>query len=274
VLADSRQPRELPFLPTLLCLWGAGWATTLVTAFLFVGRAYPTAAPSGAMLILNFLLSTAIGAVVVRYLLTSVVGIELSYGAVLLALAGGSLAGTATQYFVFAQANAGPAGGLAISFVPGIVGALVTFWLLQKAAQRELPTAAPAAFWVPPAAPAAGAPYTDVVAAVRETALGLVSDVDRAEPSEVTSLIADGLAGLGAVRARIERTPPPHDVPPELPRRLAEGMSLLADDLAETAERAAIGQRDHGELDESAGIREIERALAELDRLGYGSSWD
>src|SRR6188472_4383328 len=49
VLADSRQPRELPFLPTVLCLWGAGWATSLVTAFLFVGRAYPTAGSSAAL---------------------------------------------------------------------------------------------------------------------------------------------------------------------------------------------------------------------------------
>jgi hypothetical protein len=51
-------------------------------------------------------------------------------------------------------------------------------------------------------------------------------------------------------------------------------MTRLADDLAATAERAAIRQRDHGDLDESAGLHEIKLALAELDRLGYGSSWD
>jgi uncharacterized membrane protein YeaQ/YmgE (transglycosylase-associated protein family) len=207
-------------------------------------------------------------------MLASVVGIELSFSAVLLALVGGSFAGTVTQYFVFSQARGGLTTGLVISFVPGIVGALVTFWLLQNAANREIPPSPAVVAWAAPSAPAEDAQYTDVVAAVRETALGLVSDVDRAEPSEVTALVADGLAGLGAVRARIERTPPPRDVPPELPRRLAAGMSRLADDLADTAEKAAAGSRDHGQLDESVGLREIRQALAELDRLGYGSSWN
>jgi hypothetical protein len=272
MLADSRQPRELPFLPTLLCLWGAGWATSLVIAFLFVGRAYPTAGSPAALYALNFLLSAAVGAVVVRYMLASVVGVELSFSAILLALVAGSFVATFTQYFVFAGARPGVSTSLMFSFVPGILSALVTFWLLQNAAQRELPPPAAAAAWEP-VAPTADAPYTDVVAAVRETALGLVSDVDRAEPSEVPSLVADGLAGLGAVRARIERTPPPADVPPELPLRLAAGMKQLADDLANTADRTAIGARDHGELDESAGLREVRQALAELERLGYGSSW-
>jgi hypothetical protein len=271
MLADSRQPRELPFLPTLLSLLAAGWVSSFVTTVLFVGRVYPATGSPADMLLINFFLSAAVGTLVVRHLLASIVHVELSYSAVLVALLAGSVASTVSEIVLFSKPPAALVTGFALSFVPGIVGAFVTFWLLKNAAQRELPP--PAAAASEPIAPTGDEPYTDVVAAVRETALGLVSDVDRAEHPEVSSLVADGLAALGAVRARIERTPPPGEVPPELPRRLAAGMKQLADDLARTAEGAAIGQRDHGELDQSAGLFEIKQALAELDRLGYGSGW-
>src|SRR5947208_5962094 len=94
VLADSRQSRELPFLQTMLCLWGAGWVTSAFTSLLFVGRLYPTGGSPALMVAVNILLSAAVGAVVVRWLLRDVVGRELSYSAILLALVAGSAVGS------------------------------------------------------------------------------------------------------------------------------------------------------------------------------------
>jgi uncharacterized membrane protein YeaQ/YmgE (transglycosylase-associated protein family) len=265
MLADSRQPRELPFLPTLVCLWAAGWASSLVTTFLFVGHAYPSTGSPADMLLLNFLLSVAVSTVVVRYLLASIAEVELSFSAILLALLAGSLASDLTQFVVFAE-PVGLLTGLMLSLVPGIVGALVSFWLLTNAARTERPAAAAVETWEP-TAPVEDEPYAPVVASAGETALGLVAEVESADQSAVPRVVADGLLGLEAAAARVERTPPPDDVPPELPRRLAAAMRQLADDLL-------AAQRSPWELDRSRGLHDVKEALAELDRLGYGTNWD
>ena len=96
MLADSRQPRELPFLPALLCLFAAQWAASLVSSFLFVGHVYPATGSPADMLVIEFLLSAVVGSLVVRYLLASILDVELSYSAILLALLAGSLVSTAT----------------------------------------------------------------------------------------------------------------------------------------------------------------------------------
>ena len=157
----------------------------------------------------------------------------------------------------------GKATGFALSFIPGIASALVSIWLLQNAARTE--RAAVPLPVVP--TPSADAPYAEVIAAARETTLGLVSDVESAEPSAVPTVVAEGLLGLEAAAARVDRVAPPADVPPGLPRRLAGAMRQLADDLL-----AAQGSR--WDLDRSRGLHDVKQTLAELDRLGYGPDWD
>jgi hypothetical protein len=116
-------------------------------------------------------------------------------------------------------------------------------------------------------------PYAECVAAARESALGLVATVDAADPASVPSLVADGMLSLEAARKRLEETAPPAHVPPELPRRLAAGMRQLADDLAATADEAALtgtgGGRYRWELDNSPSLKAVRQALDELYELGY-----
>jgi hypothetical protein len=274
VLAGSRQTREFPFLPTMLCLWGAGWVTSAFTTFLFVGRLYPIDGPPALMVAVNILLSAAVGAVVVRWLLRDVVGLELSYSAILLALVAGSVVGTIAQLAAFAMLRGGPSATLGLSFLPGVLGALVSYSLLSNAARAEAPALASA---LAPLEVAASAPtaslYAELMTAVRESTLGLVAAVDSAEPSSVPSVIADGMIGLEVARKRVEETPLPGDVPAELPQRLALGMELLSNDLAETADEAALtttgGARYRWELEHSEGLNEVREALAELRALGY-----
>ena len=115
-------------------------------------------------------------------------------------------------------------------------------------------------------------PFGQTVAAARESALGLVAAVDIAEPASVPSLIADGMLALEVAAKRVEETPPAGGAP-ELPRRLAAGMRQLADDLAATADEAALtgtgGGRYRWELDNSPGLQAVRQALDELYELGY-----
>jgi len=249
MLADSRRPRELPFLQTLLCLWAAGWAGSLAS-ILFVRHAFPSTGSPADVVLLSFLLSLAVSAIAVRYLL---------------ALLAGSLVAYVIQFVVFSQ-PVDLVTGFALSLVPGVMGALVSVWLLQNAGRREHPAIASVGPWEP-SEPAEGKPYAQVVAAARETALGLAADVESAQPSAVPQVLADGLVGLEEAAARVERTPPPADVPPELPKRLAAAMRQLADDLL-------AAQRSRWDLDRSSGLHDVKQALAELDRLGYGPDWD
>jgi hypothetical protein len=275
VLADRRQTRELPFVPTLLCLWGAGWVTSALTTLLFAGQLYPTHGSPVLMVAVNLMLSAVVGAVVVRHLLVSVVGRELSYSAILLALVAGSTAATVARLALFAQLShsASPAFPVALSFVPSMLGAVVSWWLLQNAARAETPVPAEPSQLVAATRVAYANPYAERVAAARESALGLVAAVDAAEPASVTSLVADGMLSLEAARKRLEETPPPDHVPPELPRRLAEGMRQLADELAATSDEAALtgtgGARYRWELDRSPGLQAVRQALAEFHALGY-----
>jgi hypothetical protein len=278
VLADSRQSRELPFLATLLCLWGAGWVTSALTTLVFVGRAYPTSEPA-LMVGVDVLVSSVVGAVIVRYLLLNVLNLELSYSAILLALLAGSIADSVLRLALFAEfrhsgpAEAFPVAGLALSFVPSTVGALVSWWLLQNALRAQAPTMPVAVHLPEVAADRPNDPFGQSMAAARESALGLVAAVDIAEPASVPSLIADGMLALEAAAQRVEKTPPPGGVAPELPRRLAAATRELGDELAATADEAALtgtgGGRYRWELDNSPGVRAVRQALDELSALGY-----
>jgi hypothetical protein len=275
VLADSRQSRDLPFLPTLLCLWGAGWVTSAVTTLMFAGQLYPTHGSPALLVVVNLMLSAVVGAAVLRYLLVSVVGRELSYSAVVLALVAGSAAATVARLALFAQIRHGasPAFPLALSFLPSMLGAVVSWWLLQNAARVEASAPAESIPLVPAAHVAYANPYAECVAAARESALGLVAAIDAADPESVPSLVADGMLSLEAARKRLEETAPPDHVPPELPQRLAAGMRRLADDLEATANEASLtgtgGARYRWELDNSPGLQAVGQALDELYALGY-----
>jgi hypothetical protein len=104
-------------------------------------------------------------------------------------------------------------------------------------------------------------------------------------------VIGDGLLALGAVRNRLEQTPPPHGVTDELPERLAAGMKQLEEDLIQTAQEAAGaatnriyergllgprlsdvsdgGARYRWELERSDGLLAVRRALADLEAMGF-----
>jgi hypothetical protein len=150
VLADEPRTRDLPFFPTLLCLWGAGWIASLVTTLVLVGRVYPTARSPFLLLAASIVVSAAVSAVVVRELLLNVVRRDVSYSGAFLALAAGSAAGTAIRLAFLSQLRhpepptGFPLGSLGLSVVPAMAGALVSFGLLQHAARAEPAAESPA----------------------------------------------------------------------------------------------------------------------------------
>src|SRR5206468_3738857 len=105
VLADSRQSRELPFLQTMLCLWGAG-----------------------------------------------------------------SAVGSFAQLAAFAMLRGGSSAALGLSFLPGVLGALVSYSLLSSAARAEAPVQPLqlAPLEVAPPAPPANR-YAELSTAIRES---------------------------------------------------------------------------------------------------------
>lgn len=314
MITSSRQNRDLPFIPTLLCLWGAGFVTSIATSFLFLGRVYSPYSPSLLMVAVNLLLSAAIGAVVVQYLLLSVVDCAIPYSATLVALVAGSAASTVARLVLLSpSADNGspgvlPVAGLAASFVPALIGAVVSWWILQNAANASAspatvePTATVAAereasrlvqvFVDPHSGDPAARAYSEIVAAVRESALGLVGTVNTVPPDSVPTVIADGLVPLEAAARRLAQARLPSAVSPELNGRLFGGLRQLAEDLTVTAEEAAAtagerlyqrglltagmadvsdgGGRYRWELEQSEGLRMVKQALGELRALGFG----
>jgi len=291
VITSSRHDRDLPFLPTLLCLWGAGWVTSLVTSLLFLGRVYSPSSPSPVMVAVNLLLSAAIGAIVVQYLLLSVVGCEIPYSATLVALAAGSVASTVARLILYSRLQGGgspavlPIAGLGASFLPAFVGAVVSWWLLQNAAgSRSSPaTVEPPSVLVaerpaprqtrvfddPHAGDPTAAAYSEAILAVRESALGLVGTVNNIDPDSVPTVIADGLVPYEASTRRLEQAQLPSTVPAELNQRLVAGLKQLEEDLTETAEEAAT----------TAGSRLYQRGLltasmADVSDGGARYRWD
>ncbi len=269
MITDRPQTRELPFWPTLLCLWAAGWVTSAFTTLLFVGRVYPTGSSPALLVAVNLLLSSAIGAVVVKQLLLSLVECEISYGAVLVALVAGSTVSTAVR---LGTLSSRPTAGLGLSFLPAAAGALVSFWLLQNAARSEHP-AAPALAPAEPAALPAGS-YDELVAAVRESALSVVATVGSAPPASVPTVIADGLLGIEVARNRLEHAELPSSVTAELNQRLVRGLRQLADDLVDISEEAATAGNRYVtlRLDQSEGLRAVRQALDDLEALRFGTT--
>ena len=289
MITSSQQERELPFLRTLLCVFSAATIASFVTSFLFLGRAYSLSNPSPVMVIVNLLLSAAIGAVILRYLLAPVVDYEIPYGASVVALLAGSAASTVVRLVFLHGLGGGASTALRpvalIPFFPFLVGGSLTWWLLQSALRSPSPPAlaGPPSAAVPmPAGPQqtrvfddphAGDPtataYAETVLAVRESALGLVGTVNSVGPDSVPSVIANGLLPYEAATRRLEQAELPSAVPAALNQRLLAGLKQLEDDLTLTAEDAAT----------TAGTRLYQRGLlsasmADVSDGGARYRWD
>jgi hypothetical protein len=276
---------------------------------------YSSSTPSTVMVAANLLLSAAIGAVVVQYLLLSVVDCNIPYSATLLALVAGSVASTVARLILASSLQGGgsqpvlPIAGLGASFLPALIGAVVSWWLLQNAAGSRSPVATVeppgAAVAEPPVSrqirvfddPHAGDPtasgYSELVSAVRESALGLVGTVNSVPPDSVASAIADGLVPYEVATKRLEQAQLPSTVSPDLHQRLIAGLKQLEEDLTLTAEEAATtagtrlyqrgllsgsmtgvsdgGGRYRWELEQSEGLRTVKQALRELRELGFAN---
>ena len=263
-------PQDLPLGPTLLCLFATSWVSSAVVSAAFAGRAYPAGVPPAAFLVGVGLVEALVGAVVIRALLSKVVGCDISYGAAFVALAGGSLASTA---FVWATSTAVqhsgnpavvPSGGLVFGFVPAIASMAVSYWLLQLGAgDRALAQAhtgrtadpdgasdagadeAPALDSLSTRLRLGGASYSDLVSAARETSLSLVEAVSRGTPEEVPDQISEGLPPLQAITDKLGSATPPAAVPARLHQQLVAGMTQLQEDLVDTASSAASTAEDH-----------------------------
>lgn len=313
MIESSRQDRELPFLPTLLCLWGAGSIASFVTSFLFLGRVYSPSNPSPVMLVANLLLSAAIGAVLLQYLLRSVVDYEIPYSATVVALVAGSAASTVLRLVFLYGLGAGASTALrpvaVITFLPALVGAVVSWWLLQNAVSSPSPPALvePASAGVaerrvsrrvqvfddPHAGDPTASAYSELISAVRESALGLVGNVNSVHPDSVPTVIADGLLPYEAATKRLEQVELPGAVSADLNQRLIAGLKQLEEDLTRTAEEAATtagsrlyqrgllspsmadvsdgGARYRWDLEQSEGLRAVKEALSDLKALRFGS---
>jgi len=262
----------------------------------------------------NLLLSAAIGAIVVKHLLLSVVDIDIPYSATLVALVAGSVASTVARLILFSRLQEGtspaalPIAGLGASFLPSLVGAVVSWWLLENAVSSQ----SPRQMVEPPSAgvaerlvsrqvrvfddPHAGDPtasaYSELISAVRESALGLVGTVNIVDPDSVPTVIADGLVPYEAATKRLEQAQLPSTVSADLNQRLVTGLRQLEEDLTQTAEEAATtagsrlyqrglltasmadvsdgGARYRWDLEQSEGLRAVKQALGELKALGFG----
>jgi hypothetical protein len=258
VIADRKQDRDLPFLPTLLCLWSAGSIASFVTSMVFLGRAYPPSGPSPVIVVANLLLSAAIGAVLFQLLLRSVVDYEIPYGATVVALVAGSSASTVVQFVCLHGLGGGASTALrpvaAIPFLPSFVGGVISWWLLQNGGGPQ----APSTLVMPPSAaaehpvsrqmqvfgdPHAGDPtasaYAETISAVRESTLGLVGAVNSVAPASAPTVIAEGLVPYEAATRRLEQAELPGSVSADLNQRLVEALKQLEEDLALTADEAA-----------------------------------
>lgn len=249
--------RRLPLLPTLLCLYGAGWAGAFATSLLLVGGASPLVGGSPIVTVLIVRLGSAIvAAVVVRQLLNSTLGCEITYGSALLALAGGALA-SATVSILVARSQGGPlaapAGSLGLSILPSLLGMFVSYQLLQYGASLGRPVNGFKSYagpgrgrqaWIDEPLPSGsttvvGRPrpetYDDCVSGAREATLGLTDAISRADPADVPGLIIDGLPTLERVAKRLEQTKRPASVPAELHQRLLDAIRELQQDIVETS---------------------------------------
>jgi len=313
VITNIQENRDLPFLRTVICVWCTFGLASFLTSFLFVGRVYYYAYnASPVMVAADVLLVAAIGAVILEYLLRGAVDYEIPYGARFLALVAGSVASTVLGLVFLYGLEGGASIALrpfaAITFLPSLVGAVVSWWVLQNAVGSAAPPtlvepqstdvrlrAAPQQtriFDDPHAGDPTASAYQETILAVRESALGLVGAVNNVHPDSVPTVIADGLIPYEAAVKRLEQAQLPSAVAAELNQRLVAGLKQLAEDLTATADEAAMtaasrlyqrglitpsmadvsdgGARYRWDLEQSNGLKAVKQALADLKALGFG----
>ena len=151
--------RDLPLVPTLLCLLAAGSVSSVVVSAASAGRGYPASVPPLAFLVGAGLVEALVGAVVIRMLLNRVVGCDISFGSAFVALAGGSLVSNAFVWATSAAVQHGgspgvvPTVGLVFAVVPALASMGFSYCALRVLAWQAVASAGAAIYWAPRATP-------------------------------------------------------------------------------------------------------------------------
>ncbi|HUO69298.1 MAG TPA: hypothetical protein VMU39_00860, partial [Solirubrobacteraceae bacterium] len=127
--------RDLPLLPTLLCLLGARTVTSFVVAALLGDGANPSFTHSFfTYLVVEGCVAALLGSFVIRALFEKVLEVGISYSDAFIALAAGSLVSIAFIWVTSSAAQQGgspytvPTSGLLFIFVPMVGSVGVTYW--------------------------------------------------------------------------------------------------------------------------------------------------
>jgi hypothetical protein len=273
VVEAREQPQDLPLIPTLACLYGAGLiggiAGTVVAGGPFEVAMAQLRGSLVTLLVVR-LAAALVGAIAVRYLLRVVVGCEIPLGTAIAALIAGALVNTVGQIALgTAVPNRGPASLVAspVWFALGLAGTFVSYLVLQHG--RPL---APSAPGLNPhrerPATFEHATYDECVDAVRETSAGLVAATTRAPLDEVADVVLEGLPYLDAATDGLRRATPPANVPAALHDELVESAGKTREELLSAARNAAVGDDPRLRLADSEGMRDMRTALRELAELG------
>jgi hypothetical protein len=290
VIEARRQPKDLPLVPTLLCLYGAGWIGGIAGSLVGGGPvAVATAQVRNSLvpLLLVQLASALVAAVAVRYLLRSVLGCEISLGAATAALVAGALVRTFGEFALFPTVgnlrDQASFAAVPVWIALGLVATFVSYLVLQHVHTFQPSVGAVSPYLDPYPDPATEdreppptfdhAGYDEAVDAVRETSAGLVDAATRAHLDEVADIVLRGVPYLEASTDALQRATPPAKVPPRLHQELVEDARTAHEELLTAARDAALGNDPRLRLADSEGMRRMRQALHELADLGVGTDW-
>jgi hypothetical protein len=307
MLADRPHPQTLPLLSAFLCVLGAGLASSLVFQMLGLWATRPAleADPELLAVVLSFV-GPLVSGWAVRLLLRNIFGFAIPYWRAYWALVVGDLLSAALLAVLLglARHSASTAGAVALPGLlgPGLLGTIVTVYLIQRAATPvgyRAPAVAGTALQRHESAPRIGVSdrdlYDEAVSGARDASIGLVDLLLSVPPTEAPHLIANGLPGLELATRTLERQTCPVRELLDCHQRLVQGLRQLADDLVEAAEAAGLSASDqlvergaffpsmadvsdHGaryrwSLSQSAGVKAVRDALEEMGRHGIGTTW-
>jgi hypothetical protein len=175
----------------------------------------------------------------------------------------------------WARHSAGAAGTVALPglFGPGLLGTIVTVYLIQRVATSVgFRAPAVAGFGRDDAAPRPRTGvgerdlYDEAVSGARDASIGLVDLLLGVPPAEAPRLIANGLPGLELATRGLERQTCPVRELLDCHERLVHGLRQLADDLVEAAEVAGRSAADHlaerGAFPSMADVSDHARGIA------------
>jgi predicted aconitase with swiveling domain len=265
----SEEPKaELPLVPALLCIYGAGAVSSIVAA-LWLSSLNSRGASALPVTLAQALLSAAVGAIALRALLPQVTGFAVSLGAAFVALSGGAIVSSAAAV-VAAQASAhssSPPATVALSLGTWLAGALIAIGVLQRRATAVVPVATASLASDALAATivaadkdrgdAAGS-YATAARAACETALSLVAAVERSEPAHVAAAVVGGLPLLQAATERLAGL----SSAGEPGAGLGAALQQLLAQLVEVAGNPGLNVFDLSESSAVAAIRAVLRDLA------------